>query len=71
MTNDETVQKLIKLKLTGFAGAFREMLERLPDKQITLEEQVGLLVDREWNDRENRRLERRLKDSRVSVHAAP
>jgi len=71
MTNDETVQKLIKLKLTGFAGAFREMLERLPDKQITLEEQVGLLVDREWNDRENRRLDRRLKDSRVSICAAP
>ena len=71
MTNDETINKLLQLKLTSFARAFREMLETLPDKQLTIEEQVGLLVDREWTDRENRRLERRLKDSRVSASAAP
>jgi len=71
MTNDETIQKLLKLKMPAFASAFRETLESLPDKQITFEEQVGLLVDREWADRENRRLERRLRDSRVSIHAAP
>lgn len=71
MTNEETIQKLIKLKMPAFLAAFRELIESVPDKQITLEEQIGLLVDREWTDRENRRLDRRIKDSRVYVQAAP
>lgn len=71
MNNDETIQKLLRLKMPAFANAFREALESLPDNQITFAEQVGLLVDREWTDRENRKLERRLKDSRVSLQAAP
>ncbi len=58
MTNEETIQKLIKLKMPAFLAAFRELIESVPDKQITLEEQIGLLVDREWTDRENRRLDR-------------
>jgi DNA replication protein DnaC len=71
MTNDETIQKLLKLKMPAFVAGFRELIESVPDKQITIEEQIGLLVDREWIDRENRRLERRIRDSRVYAQAAP
>jgi hypothetical protein len=42
MTNDETIQKLTKLKMPAFVAGFRELIESVPDKQITLEEQIGL-----------------------------
>lgn len=47
------------------------MLELPPDKQLCFEDQLGLLVDREWADRENRRVARRVKEARLSVRAAP
>lgn len=71
MTNEETIHKLTKLKMPAFLAGFRELIESVPDKQITLEEHIGMLIDREWTDRENRRLDRRIKDSRVYVQAAP
>lgn len=71
MTIDETINKLIDLKLHTLAKSLREMLEMPPDKQLTFEDQIGLLVDREWADRENRRVARRVKEARLSVRAAP
>jgi len=47
------------------------MLEMPPDKQLSFEDKLGLLVDREWADRENRRVARRVKEARLSVRAAP
>jgi len=71
MTIDETIQKLIDLKLQTLAKTLREMLEMPPDKQLSFEDKLGLLVDREWADRENRRVARRVKEARLSVRAAP
>lgn len=72
MTLDETIQKLMDLKLHTLAKSLREMLELPPpDKQLCFEDQLGLLVDREWADRENRRVARRVKEARLSVRAAP
>src|SRR5690606_9055175 len=45
--------------------------EMPPDKQTSFEEKLGLLVDREWAERENRRVARRVKEARLSVRAAP
>jgi len=47
------------------------MLEMPPDKQTSFEDKLGLLVDREWADLENRRVARRVKEARLSVRAAP
>lgn len=71
MTIDETIQKLNELKLHALAKSLREMLEMPPDKQLTFEDKLGLLVDHEWTDRENRRVSRRIKEARLSVRAAP
>lgn len=62
---------LTDLKLQTLAKGLREMLEMPPDKQTSFEEKLGLLVDREWADRENRRVARRVKEARLSVRAAP
>jgi DNA replication protein DnaC len=71
VNNDETIQKLIEMKMPGFARAMREMLERPPDSHLTFEDRLGLLVDSEWADRENRKVARRIKEARLSVRAAP
>ena len=46
MTIDETINKLIDLKLHTLAKTLREMLEMPPDKQLSFEDKLGLLVDR-------------------------
>jgi DNA replication protein DnaC len=71
MTIDETIQKLIDLKLHTLAKGLREMLEMPPDPHLCFEDKLGLLVDREWADRDNRRIARRVKEARLSVRAAP
>jgi DNA replication protein DnaC len=61
MTTEETFRKLSELRLYGFARALEAQLAQ-PDSYTTLaiEDRVGLLVDREWTERETRRLTRRL-----------
>ncbi len=70
MINEETIQKLIELKLTTMAKALRELGDMPPATQLSFEERIGMLVDREWTDRENRRLARRLKEAKLGVRAS-
>ena len=61
MTTEETFRKLSELRLYGFARALEEQLAQPATyTTLTLEDRVGLLVDREWTEREARRLTRRL-----------
>ena len=57
---EETVNKLIQLKLPHMAEVLRAQLEKGAGSALTLEECVGLMVDREWTERENRRTARRI-----------
>jgi DNA replication protein DnaC len=61
MTIEETFRKLSELRLYGFARALEAQLAQ-PESYstLTLDERIGLLVDREWSEREARRLTRRL-----------
>jgi DNA replication protein DnaC len=57
------------MRLLGLAGAFADYLqERRPDK-LTFEERLGLMVDREWTDRQQRRLSRRLGSAKLREQA--
>jgi DNA replication protein DnaC len=68
MLNQPTLEKLRSLKLTGMAEAFSEQLEKpLPD--FDFETRLGLLIDREWYLRENRRLSRRLNQAKLKETA--
>jgi hypothetical protein len=53
MIHEETIQKLLEMKLRAMAEALRELLASAPGNQLSFEEQLGLLVDREWTDRRN------------------
>lgn len=70
MINEETIQKLIDLKLAAMALAARELANAPPGKDITAAEILGMIVDRECVFRDNRRLARRLKEARLPANAS-
>lgn len=69
MIDQETLRKLREMKLSGLAAGFEEMLQHAPPHDMTAIEVVGSLVDREWQDRENRRMGRLLKAARLGQDA--
>jgi len=64
-----TLDKLQALSLGGMARALTEQLESPGYAELSFEERLGLLVDREAQDRENRRLVRRLKAAKLRSDA--
>jgi DNA replication protein DnaC len=69
MTVEETIDKLIQLRLPHMADALRAALDRAAGSALSVEECVGLMVDREWTERENRRTGRRIKDAKLGMQA--
>lgn len=68
MLNQPTLEKLRNLRLTGMAEAFAEQLAK-PIPDVDFESRLGMLVDREWYNRENRRMKRRLQDAKLQQPA--
>lgn len=69
MLNEETIEKLVAMRLRGMAKAFREELER-PNHALSFEERFGMAVDREWTLRQERSLQRRLKAAKLKQQAS-
>ena len=70
MLTHPTAEKLQALRLPGMLKALEEQ-RRMPEiGELTFEERLGLLVDREMTDRENRRLGSRLKKAHLRLTAA-
>ena len=65
MILEETIQKLVEMKMLAMAATLREMNTTPRTEPLSTEETIGLLVDREWTERENKRLHRLLKDAHV------
>ena len=69
MLNQQTVEKLYTMRMRGMADAFVQQQEDPQTSQLSFEERFALLVDRQWNWRQNRALERRLRDARLQGNA--
>lgn len=70
MLTHPTLEKLQALRLTGMAKALEEQLQMSGLEELSFAERLGLLVDREMTDRENRRLKDRLAKARLRQAAA-
>jgi DNA replication protein DnaC len=70
LMTEETIHKLNSMKLHAMARTLREVLEAAPSHDLSFEEKIGMIVDREWLDRDNRRLVRRIKDAKLPVDAS-
>jgi len=59
--NQATIQKLERMGLHGMVRAFKQTMETGIKHSFTADELMSHLVDAQWDDRNNRRIERLLK----------
>ena len=69
MLKHPTLDKLQTLKLTGMVAALTDQMTMPDIDELAFEERLGLLVDRETTERENRRLTSRLRRARLRHNA--
>lgn len=64
------MQKLEEMRFNGFARAYREVMETGVKKEFTSDELIAHLVQAEWDDRYNKRLQRLLSRARFRYRAS-
>jgi DNA replication protein DnaC len=65
-----TLDKLSALRLPALADAFQRQLGNPEFSELSFEDRVGLLVDAEWTHREQRKLQRRLRQANLRRQAS-
>jgi len=63
MTNQSTIDKLIEMRLTTMADAFRNQLDDTKFKDVPFEDRFGMLVDIEYSNRKNNRQKRLIRNA--------
>lgn len=66
MIDQQTQDRLNAMRLRTMAQVFRELVDK-PDNGLSFAEKVGMMVDREWLERDNRRTGRRVKEAKLPV----
>ena len=62
MTNQSTMDKLIEMRLTTMADAFRNQLDDPKFKEVPFD-RLGMLVDIEYSNRKNNRQKRLIRNA--------
>ena len=65
MLNEETMKQLIDMKMNALAASFGEYLDLGDKDALSFDERFGMMVDREWTERQERRLKYRLGKARL------
>jgi DNA replication protein DnaC len=67
--NEDTMQRMRQLKFYGMCHAFKACLENGRSTAFTADELISFLIDAEWGDRNNRRIERNVRNARFRYKA--
>jgi DNA replication protein DnaC len=67
--NTTTLDKLRSMRLLGMHGAFKTSLETNTTETLTADEMATLLTNSEWDDRQNRSIDRGMKNARFRYKA--
>ena len=70
MLNEQTFDKLYLMKLLGMAEGFKEQLQQPSSHGLSFDERFGMLVDRQWIWKENKRLKQLLKEAKLKLQAS-
>lgn len=70
MTNENTLSKLIDMRLTAMADTFREQLRNPEYQELPFEDRLSMLVDIEWSRRQNSKLDRLIKSAQFRNNQA-
>ena len=65
MINQSTIDKLIEMRLTAMADAFRIQMNDSSMSEVSFEDRFGMLVDVEYTNRKNNRLKRLIKNAEL------
>jgi len=68
--NETTLTKMKLMKLYGMHGAFKTAIETGKTDDYTLDEFVASLAQAEWDDRQNRKINRGIKNARFRYSAS-
>jgi hypothetical protein len=69
MIDEQTVEKLKTMRLHAMADFVQALLQNVPAGDLSVAEQIGMMVDHEWLARENRRLGLLLKNAKIPANA--
>ena len=65
MINQSTIDKLIEMRLTAMADAFRIQMDDKNMQEVSFEDRFGMLVDVEYTSRKNNRLKRLIRNAEL------
>src|SRR6202451_1293313 len=69
MLKQPLIEKLAAMRLLGMVEALKTQEQDPAARELSFSERFGLLVDQQWNWRENQALGRRLKNAKLRVNA--
>jgi DNA replication protein DnaC len=69
MLNQQTIEKLTALKLNGMADNFTLQLQQPKMNGLSFEDRFAMIVDAQWDWKENRRMKRYLRDAKLKLPA--
>jgi IstB-like ATP binding protein len=69
MLKQPMIEKLLAMRLHGMAEALKTQEQDAAARELSFLERLGLLVDQQWNWRENEALARRLKNAKLRTNA--
>lgn len=67
--NKETIEKMKAMKLSGMVRAFTTSLENEQQNKYTADEMVSFLIQSEWDERQNRTINRLITNARFRYNA--
>lgn len=71
MINASTIEQLRAMKFSGMAAAFEQQLkDPVTYSSLGFEERFSLMVDAEWNRRQDNKLRSRVRDARLDIPSA-
>lgn len=68
--NEVTLSKMKQMKLYGIHGAFKTAVESGKSDDYTIDQFVSMMIDAEFDDRNNRKIERAIKNARFHYKAS-
>ncbi len=70
MLKQPMIEKLLAMRLHGMAESLKTQEQDPTARELSFLERLGLLVDQQWNWRENQALGRRLKNAKLRANAS-
>lgn len=68
--NEVTLTRMKQMKLHGMHGAFKTAIETGKTDDYTIDQFVSMITDAEWDDRNNRKIERLIRNARFHYKAS-